>query len=127
VKIEYDVAAACLSHIAVTLRAPWHTTERYDARDSNSPVRPPAIWRGRADSTDTEAALTQDYSSDRTATTEMPAGIIQLAGSFHNSTGKLNDKYLAGKSGGWYGIGGPESKIFKKKRKIVTCCNNSKH
>jgi len=75
-------------------------------------------------STDTEAALTQDYSSDRTATTEMPAGIIQLAGSFHNSTGKLNDKYLAGKSGGWYGIGGPESKIFKKKRKIVPCCNS---
>jgi hypothetical protein len=54
----------------------------------------------------------------------MPAGIIQLAGSFHNSTGKLNDKYLAGKSGGWYGIGGPESKIFKKKRKIVPCCNS---
>ena len=71
-------------------------------------------------STGTEAALTQDYSSDRTATTKMPAGIIQLA------SGRLNDKYLAGKSGGWYGIGGPESKIFKKK-KIVPCCNNSKH
>ena len=77
-------------------------------------------------STGTEAALTQDYSSDRTATTEMPAGTVQLAGSFHNSPAKLNDKYLAGKSGGWYGIGGPESKIFRKK-KIVPCCNNSKH
>jgi|SRR5215470_1267186 len=53
-------------------------------------------------------------------------GVIRLAGSFHNSPAKLNDKYLAGKSGGWYGIGGPESKIFKKK-KIVPCCNNGKH
>jgi len=58
------------------------------------------------------------------------AGLLSLAsaqaGSFHNSTAKLCDKYLAGKSGGWYGIGGPESKIFKKK-KIAACCNNSKH
>jgi len=57
-------------------------------------------------------------------------GLLSLAsaqaGSFHNSPAKLNDKYLAGKSGGWYGIGGPESKIFKKKTKIVPCCNNSK-
>lgn len=76
-------------------------------------------------STDTEAALTQDSAGDRTATISMPAGTVELAGSFHNSPAKLNDKYLAGKSGGWYGIGGPESKIFKKK-KLVPCCNNSK-
>ena len=73
-------------------------------------------------STDTQAALTDGYASDRT---ELPAHTIRLAGSFHDSPAKLNDKYLAGKSGGWYGIGGPESKIFKKKR-IVPCCNNSK-
>jgi len=33
------------------------------------------------------------------------------------SPGKLNDKYLAGKAGGRFGIGGSESVIFKKKKK----------
>jgi hypothetical protein len=51
------------------------------------------------------------------ATTTMPSGVIQLAGSYFNSPGKLNDKYLAGKAGGRYGIGGSESVIFKKKKK----------
>ena len=65
------------------------------------------------------------------AITCFAVGLLSLAseqaGSFHNSPAKLNDKYLAGKSGGWYGIGGPESKIFKKK-KIAACCNtSSKH
>jgi hypothetical protein len=73
------------------------------------------------------ATTAQGYSGDRMPkVTDLPLGAIQLAGSFHNSPAKLNDKYLAGKSGGWYGIGGPESKIVKKKKKIVPCCSNSK-
>jgi len=41
---------------------------------------------------------------------------FQLAGSFQNSTAKLADKYLTGRSGGRYGIGGSESVVFKKKK-----------
>jgi len=45
-----------------------------------------------------------------------PSGSFQLAGSFQNSTAKLADKYLAGRSGGRLGIGGTESVVFKKKK-----------
>jgi len=56
--------------------------------------------------------------------TKTQTGLIQLAGSFHNSTAKLADKYLAGASGGFYGIGGsePHAKYFKKK-KPKACCS----
>jgi len=64
------------------------------------------------------AATTQGYPADSTpAATNMLPAAIQLAGSFQNSTAKLADKYLAGKSGGRYGIGGTESVVFKKKKK----------
>jgi len=46
----------------------------------------------------------------------VPFGSFQLAGSFQNSTAKLADKYLAGRSGGRLGIGGTESVVFKKKK-----------
>jgi hypothetical protein len=45
-----------------------------------------------------------------------PPGSFRLAGSFQNSTAKLADKYLAGRSGGRLGIGGTESVVFKKKK-----------
>ena len=65
-----------------------------------------------------QAATTQGYPADSTsAATRMPPDAIQLAGSFQNSTAKLADKYLAGRSGGRYGIGGTESVVFKKKKK----------
>ena len=65
-----------------------------------------------------QAATTQGYPADPTsAATRIPSGVIQLAGSYFNSPGKLNDKYLAGKAGGRYGIGGSESVVFKKKKK----------
>src|SRR5262245_1319493 len=41
---------------------------------------------------------------------------IQVAESNTKSPNKLADKYLSGRSGGRYGIGGTESKIFKKKK-----------
>jgi len=52
-------------------------------------------------------------------------GLIQLAGSFHNSTAKLADKSWAGMAGGFYGIGGsePHVKYFRNRmRKIPRCC-----
>jgi len=60
---------------------------------------------------------------------KMQTGLIQLAGSFQNSTAKLADKYLSGASGGFYGIGGsePHAKYFKNRmRKVTRCCANSR-
>src|SRR5262249_3201363 len=57
------------------------------------------------------------------------AGLFQLAGSFHSSPNKLNDKYLSGLSGGYNGIGGsePKAKYFKSRMpKIPRCCANSR-
>jgi hypothetical protein len=42
--------------------------------------------------------------------------IIQVAESNTKSPNKLADKYMSGRSGGRYGIGGTESKIFKRKK-----------
>lgn len=42
--------------------------------------------------------------------------IVQVAESNIKSPNKLADKYLSGRSGGRYGIGGTESKISKKKK-----------
>lgn len=53
------------------------------------------------------------------AATQSDAGdprIIQVAEANTKSPNKLADKYMSGRSGGRYGIGGTESKIFKKKK-----------
>jgi len=72
---------------------------------------------GLLSSAGARAAATQgDPVTPMSAATKMPSSVIQLAGSFRNSNAKLGDKYLQGKSGGRYGIGGTESKIFKKKK-----------
>ena len=58
------------------------------------------------------------------------SGVLQLAGSFQNSTAKLADKSLGGFAGGFYGIGGsePQVKYFKnKKKKIPRCCAGTSH
>ena len=56
---------------------------------------------------DAQAAAAQGDASD--------PRIVQVAESNTRSPNKLADKYLSGRSGGRYGIGGTESKIFKKK------------
>ena len=61
--------------------------------------------------------LVQDCFGEAASTTRILPGAIQLAGAFQMSNAKLADKYLAGKAGGRYGIGGTESVIFKKKKK----------
>ena len=63
-----------------------------------------------------QAAATHGYPAP--ATTIILPGVIQLAGSFQNSTAKLADKYLAGLAGGRYGIGGtePRAPYFRKKK-----------
>lgn len=49
-----------------------------------------------------QAGLTPgDYAAAQTATADSTAGVIQLA-----AGGKLGDKYMSGKAGGRYGIGG---------------------
>ena len=64
-----------------------------------------------------QAATTEGYSGNPVqVSSQTPFHPVQLAGSFHQSPNKLNDKYLAGKSGGRLGIGGTESKIFPKKK-----------
>ena len=65
-----------------------------------------------------QATTTQIYPSEPASmAAKVPSDAIQLAGSFQNSTAKLADKCLAGRSGGRYGIGGSESVVFKKKKK----------
>jgi len=65
-----------------------------------------------------QAAATESYlATPVQASCPTPFRAIQLAGSFHTSPNKLNDKYLAGKSGGRLGIGGTESIIFRRKEK----------
>lgn len=64
------------------------------------------------------AATTPGDAGDHApASTNPSSGIIRLAGAFSKSPNKLADKYLSGRSGGRYGIGGTDSKIFKKKKK----------
>jgi hypothetical protein len=76
------------------------------------------IGAGPLGSAGAQATMTPIYPPDPTSgATKVPPDAIQLAGSFQNSTAKLADKYLAGRSGGRYGIGGTESVIFKKKKK----------
>jgi len=53
------------------------------------------------------------------------SGLIQVAESNSKSPNKLGDKYLDGKAGGFYGIGGsePHVKYFKSRmKKIPRCC-----
>ena len=76
------------------------------------------IGAGPLASAGARATTTQTYPPHSTsAAAKVPADAIRLAGSFQNSTAKLADKYLAGRSGGRYGVGGTESVIFKKKKK----------
>lgn len=61
--------------------------------------------------------------------TTLPPKVIQLAESNSKSPNKLGDKYLDGKSGGMYGIGGgePHAKYFKNSmKKIPRCCAASR-
>ena len=63
------------------------------------------------------------------AGTTLSPKVIQLAGSFQNSTAKLGDKSLTGQAGGIYGIGGsePHAKYFNSRmRKLQRCCAASK-
>ncbi|HEV8715674.1 MAG TPA: hypothetical protein VGX03_22955 [Candidatus Binatia bacterium] len=78
------------------------------------------IGAGLLSSAGAQATATQGYpAAPMSAATKMRSGVIQLAGSFQNSTAKLGDKYLAGQAGGRYGIGGTEPRVpyFKKKKK----------
>jgi hypothetical protein len=77
------------------------------------------------------AAIAQASTTERDAGGAAPTAmtlspkVIQLAGSFTNSPGKLADKYLSGQAGGRYGIGGsePRVKYFKSRmKKIPRCC-----
>ena len=64
------------------------------------------------------------------ATAAAQTGVIQLAGSFHNSNAKLADKTLGGQAGGMHGIGGsePHAKYFKSRmKKIPRCCTGTSH
>jgi hypothetical protein len=66
---------------------------------------------------DAQAAMTQGYSADPvSAGTKMPPRATQLAESNQRSPNKLADKYLAGRAGGFYGIGSTRSVVFKKKK-----------
>ena len=70
------------------------------------------LGAGLLSSAGAQAATTQGCSRDSLpAATKIPSGVIQLA-----EGGKLGDRYLAGRAGGRYGIGGTESRKFKKKR-----------
>lgn len=62
--------------------------------------------------TTARAATAPSPWGDPAPAAEMAPGIMQLAG----SPNKLGDKFMAGRAGGRYGIGGTESKIFKKKK-----------
>jgi len=71
------------------------------------------LGAGTLSAASAQATTTQDPVP---AATTMPSGVIQLAESNQRSAGKLGDKYLDGKAGGRYGIGGEESKIFKRNK-----------
>jgi hypothetical protein len=64
------------------------------------------LGAGLASSAGAQAATTPGDAVPAAA--RMPAGALELAEANHNSPNKLGDKYLTGKSGGRYGIGGTE-------------------
>jgi len=71
------------------------------------------------------AQVDADRAVPATASSPKP---LQLAGAFAKSTNKLGDKYLDGKAGGIYGIGGsePHVKYFKSRMpKIPRCCTGT--
>jgi hypothetical protein len=70
------------------------------------------IAAGLLGSAGARAAATQGYSAHSVpATTEMPSPVIRLA-----DGAKGGDKYMSGKAGGRYGIGGSECRSCKKKK-----------
>jgi len=94
-------------------------------------TRAPAIFFLSAallSSANARATLTQGDCDNLAPVTRAQARIIQLAGSFHNSTAKLGDKSLSGQAGGFYGIGGsePHVKYFKKKKPPQCCASKSR-
>ena len=67
---------------------------------------------GLLSSAGAQAATAQGYSGDHVLpAANIPSG-VQLAGG-----GKLADRYLAGRAGGRYGIGGTESRKLKRQKK----------
>jgi hypothetical protein len=75
-----------------------------------------AIGVGLLSAAAAQAATTPRCSGGPTAT-KAGAGVVLLAESNTRSSNKLADKYMAGRAGGRYGIGGSESVVFKKKKK----------
>jgi hypothetical protein len=74
------------------------------------------IAAGLPGSAGAQAAVTQDYSAHSVpAATEMPSVVIRLA-----DGAKGGDKYMSGKAGGRYGIGGSECRSCKKNKKKKT-------
>ena len=70
------------------------------------------IAAGLLSSAGARAATTQGYSAHSLlAATEISSAVIRLA-----DGGKGGDKYLSGKAGGRYGIGGSECRSCKKKK-----------
>jgi len=74
-----------------------------------------SVWDGLAGLELCSSRYNCDLANPLQVSSSTPFRPIQLAGSFHSSPNKLNDKYLVGKSGGRYGIGGSETIVFKKK------------
>jgi hypothetical protein len=78
--------------------------------------------------TGVQAATRSGDIADTTPVTKMQTGVTQVAESNSKSPNKLGDKYLDGKAGGFYGIGGsePHVKYFKSRmKKIPPCCGSS--
>jgi hypothetical protein len=75
--------------------------------------------------TDAHATTTQSDVATIASPADAQTGLMQLAESNSRSPNKLDDKYLDGKAGGIYGIGGsePHVKYFKNKmKKPKPCC-----
>jgi hypothetical protein len=101
--------------IDAKVSAPMRAPMERDAMTVHLPIL--LISVGLLSAIDAQAAPTQGRSdAPAPAATRLPPAMVQLAGSFQNSTAKLADKYLAGRAGGRYGIGGTESVVFKKKK-----------
>ena len=71
------------------------------------------IAAGLLSSNGARAAAVQGYPTHSApATTEMPSAAIRLA-----AGAKGGDKYMSGRAGGRYGIGGSECRSCRKKKK----------
>ena len=71
------------------------------------------IAAGLLSSAGARAATTQGYWAHAVpATTNIPSGVIQLA-----AGNKAGEKYMSGRAGGRYGIGGSECRSCRKKKK----------